>query len=335
MTSAPDKLAALPLRLVVTGGAGYIGSHFAHAAVRRGCEVTVIDDLRRGTASDVPAGAALHQVAVEDTEKVHTILVAQKPHAVVHFAGRIDVAESTRKPLAYFADNTQSTAALLAAVLRAAVPHFVFSSTAAVYGEPAAPMAQLAECDLTLPTSAYGESKLAVERMLAHVSKAHALTYTCLRYFNAAGAMPEWGLCERHTPETHLIPLAIDSAVGGGAELRVYGTDYATPDGTAIRDYVHVYDLAHAHLLAIDALRAGAVSNVFNVGSGLGHSVREVLACVGSVTGNAVRSVDAARRPADPAALVANVARIEKMLGFRCVRSDLATIVRDAYASRK
>jgi UDP-glucose-4-epimerase GalE len=323
------------MKVLVTGGAGFVGSHFVHYAKRAGIALLVVDDLRAGHRDAIPADVPLFAFAVEDRAQMRALLARETPTTVVHFAGSIDVAESVRRPGYYFENNVACTNHMLSACAEAGVSSFLFSSSAAVYGDPAGgslePLQESAAC---APTSAYGESKLQTERMLPHFARAHGLRSVALRYFNAAGAEPAWGLAERHQPETHLIPLAIDAARGVRPLLRVFGTDYPTPDGTALRDYVHVIDLARAHVAALQYLAAGGASDTFNVGAGLGSSVQDVLAAVAIAAGKPVPHERTARRAGDPPALIAATAKIARVLGFRCERSALAAIVQDAWISR-
>lgn len=315
-------------RVLVTGGAGYIGSHTAKALQQAGHTVVVLDDLSAGHV-EATRGLPLVRARVHDSAAVRAALVEHRIDAVMHFAAWLAVGESVRHPGKYYENNTTGTLALLDAMVAEGVGRLVFSSTCATYGEPQA--LPLTEDHPQSPVNAYGESKLAIERALRHYDTAHGLRSIALRYFNAAGADPDGELGEDHDPEIHLIPLAIRAA-RGGAELKVFGQDYPTPDGTCLRDYVHVTDLADAHVKALAALESGAPSNRYNVGTGRPWSVREVIDTVGRVVGAPVRWSPAPRRDGDPSALYAASARTQSELGWAPRHSDLETIVRTAAA---
>ncbi len=315
--------------ILVTGGAGYIGSHTVRVLLEEGFAVTVVDDLSTGHLDAIPAGALAALGDLRDTAFVERTFAARPVSGVLHFAGAIQVGESTREPLVYWDRNVHASRVLLAAMRDAGVQCIVFSSTAAVYGTPErTPIAEDAE---KRPESPYGETKWAVEQMLAAAARAHGLRYAALRYFNAAGAEP--GLGERHHPETHLIPLAIDAALGRIGPLTVFGTDWPTADGTCIRDYVHVHDLARAHVLALSHLQRSAESVALNLGAGVGTSVREVLREVERATGKPVPHAVGPRRAGDPERLVADISRARTVLGFAPAHG-LPRIVDDAVASR-
>jgi UDP-glucose-4-epimerase GalE len=318
------------MRVLVTGGAGYIGSHAVKALTSAGHRVVVLDDLSAGHAGAV-RGVPLVRARVHDTATVRATLREQRIDTVMHFAAWLDVGESVRRPGKYYENNVIGSLSLLEAMAEEGVERLVFSSTCAVYGEPQA--LPLTETHPTAPVNAYGESKLVIERALRHVEAATGLRAIALRYFNAAGADPAGELGEDHTPEIHLIPRAIDAA-RGGESLEVFGLDYPTPDGTCLRDYVHVMDLAAAHVLAADALAAGRPSAVYNVGSGRPWSVREVIDTVSRVVGAPVPWRPAPRRLGDPSALVASSAQVQAELGWRPQLSDLETIVAHAAAWR-
>jgi len=311
----------------VTGGAGYIGAHTAALLRRRGYAVTVVDNLSRGYRHNV-GDAPFHQLDLADTPALSALVAAIRPDAVVHFAAYIAVGESMRVPELYFANNTGGSLSLLTAMTRAGIRCLVFSSTAAVYGMPRA--VPILEDFPIAPVNAYGESKVLVERMLPWFDQVHGLRSMVLRYFNAAGADPEGRLGEEHEPETHLIPLLL-RAVLSGEPVTVFGDDYPTPDGTCIRDYIHVHDLAEAHILALEALFAGAPSNQFNVGLGQGYSVLEVIRAVESVTGKKVPYRVGPRREGDPAILVAGAGRLGRTLGWAPQYPGLTEIVRTAW----
>jgi UDP-glucose 4-epimerase len=320
------------VRILVTGGCGYIGSHMVRVLRRARHEVIVLDDLSSGDAATVPAGVDLVVGNVRDHALVTPLLRDRSVEAIFHFASRIQVGESVVDPRLYFRDNLGAAIDLLESALDAGVGRFVLSSTAAVYGSPV--RVPLDEDHPLDPINPYGETKLAIERMLARYATAYGLKYAALRYFNAAGGLADEGLGERHVPETHLIPLVIDAATGARPAITVFGTDYPTPDGTCIRDYIHVADLAEAHLAALDHLERGGPSLAFNLGTGQGHSVREVIQAVESVSGRKVPVVFGARRDGDPPVLVASAKRAEGVLGWRARRPSLREIVADAWACR-
>jgi UDP-glucose 4-epimerase len=310
------------VKLLVLGGAGYIGSVVTAQLLEAGHDVVVADNLSRGHRDAVPDGAAFQPVDLLDAAATHALL-APGFDAVLHFAALSLVAESVAQPDRYFEVNVGGTQNLLAAMQAAGVDRLVFSSTAAVYGEPEA--VPITEDAPTRPTNPYGETKLAVDHAIA----ASGLRAVSLRYFNVAGASGPYG--ERHDPETHLIPLVLQAAAGLRPSVAIFGTDYPTPDGTAVRDYIHVVDLAEAHLLALTATDAeGAGHRIYNLGNGEGFSVREVVDTVRQVTGRAVTAEEAPRRPGDPAVLVASSDRIRTELGWAPTRG-LSDMVSDAW----
>lgn len=318
-------------RYLVTGGAGYVGSHVALALRRRGDAVVVYDDLRQGHRAAVPEGAALVVADLADRARLDAVLADGPFDGVLHFAALSLVGESMREPLRYCAENVANSLWLADAAVRAGVRRFVLSSTAALFGYPE--RVPITEDAALVPASAYGESKLMVERGLAWADRVHGLRSACLRYFNAAGADEGGGIGEDHAPETHLIPLAIDAALGLRPPLTVFGTDYDTPDGTCVRDYVHVTDLADAHLRVLD--RLGEASCRYNLGNGSGYSVREVIAAVERVSGRPVPHDFGPRRAGDPAVLVASNARMRAETGWTPRFPDLDSIVRTAFAWRE
>lgn len=310
-------------KYLVTGGAGYVGSVVATHLLEAGHVVTVLDDLSTGFREAVPAGAEFVEGRVHDAAK----WLDPSYDAVLHFAASSQVGESVVKPEKYWDNNVGGSMALLEAMRSAGVRKLVFSSTAATYGEPVS--TPITESDPTAPTSPYGASKLAVDHMIGGECVAHGLAAVSLRYFNVAGAYGAYG--ERHDPESHLIPLVLQVALGARESIAVYGDDYPTPDGTCVRDYIHVADLADAHLLALGAAVAGE-HLVCNLGNGSGFSVREVIETVRTVTGHPVPEVAAPRRAGDPAVLVASAASARERLGWSPGRADLAGIVADAWA---
>jgi UDP-glucose-4-epimerase GalE len=314
-------------RILVTGGAGYIGSHTVRLLLERGYDVAVVDNLSRGYRHNVPAGL-LYAMDVADTGVLTELMRQLQTEAVVHFAGFIAVGESMVEPARYFINNVSGSLSLLAAMQDADVKHIVFSSTAAVYGNPHA--VPILETFPIQPVNPYGESKVMVETMLGWFDRIHHLTSVCLRYFNASGGAPDGALGEEHAPETHLIPLIL-RAVLTGKPVTVFGDDYATPDGTCIRDYIHVEDLAEAHILALEYLLAGGASDQFNVGTGFGHSVMEVIRAVEEVAGQKVPYTMGTRRAGDPASLVAGSDKLRAKLGWQPRSSELKTIVQHAW----
>lgn len=318
------------MRALVTGGAGYVGSHMVRTLLDAGHEVVVVDDLSSGHRDAIPPTVQFVFGDVAHTEDMRALLTDAKVDAVFHFAAKIRVDESVTDPQKYYQGNLVASLALLEAVLSAAVPNFILSSTAAVYGTP--DELPIDEDHVKRPLNAYGATKLAVERALESYGTAYGLRWAALRYFNAAGAHPEAGLGERHEPESHLIPLVLDVARGKRSSVSIYGNNWPTPDGTCVRDYVHVRDLCGAHLAAVLYLQQGGQSGPFNLGTGQGNSVREVVSAAEQVTGVRIPVVEAPARPGDPPALVAGVERARRVLGFAPSRSDLWSILRDAWA---
>ncbi len=314
-------------RILVTGGAGYIGSHTAHVLMEHGFDVVVADDLSRGHRHNV-APERLHVVSMQDTAALTELMTTGRVEAVIHFAAYIAVGESTKEPELYFNNNLSGSLSLLTAMQRAGVKRLVFSSTAAVYGNPTS--VPISEDAPYAPVSPYGESKEMVEKVLRWLSELRGLKSVCLRYFNACGADPAAGLGEEHDPETHLIPLLL-RAIRTGTPVTIFGDDYDTPDGTCIRDYIHVRDLAEAHVLALESLLSGGESNVFNAGTGSGYSVMEVLRTVEKIVGKRVPYTVGPRREGDPPVLVANPERLQQGLGWSPRSSSLETIVRSAW----
>ncbi len=316
------------MRVLVTGGAGYIGSHTAKALARAGHEPVVFDNFSGGHRWAVKWGPWVEadlagRAALQSALKEHRI------EAVMHFAASIQVGESVRNPRQYFWNNVVNTLTLLDAMADAGIRDIVFSSSAAVYGHPE--KVPLSESHPTRPVSPYGESKLMMERALYWYGSAYRLRWAALRYFNAAGADPDGELGEAHAPETHLIPLAISAALGRNPRLEIFGTDYPTPDGTALRDYIHIVDLAEAHVRALEFLRSGGESGALNLGTGQGHSVREVIAAVARVSNAPVPTLDSARRAGDPPVLVADPQRAAQLLGWKPRFPGLDAIVGSAW----
>jgi len=313
------------LKLLVTGGAGYVGSVVAHQLVEAGHEAVVLDNLARGHERAIPEGSGFVRVDLLDREATRDAL-SEGFDGVLHFAALSLVGESVEQPERYYRNNVCGTLNLLEAMGEAGVPRLVFSSTAAVYGEPEE--VPIPETAPALPTNPYGASKLAVDRMIGAVAAARGLAATSLRYFNVAGASGRFG--EDHHPETHLIPLVLQTASGRRDSVKLFGTDYPTRDGTAVRDYIHVEDLGRAHLLALEAARPGE-HRVYNLGNGAGFSVREVIEAARRVTGCPIEAVEAPRRSGDPAVLVASSEKIRDELGWKPERPEPEAMISDAW----
>jgi UDP-arabinose 4-epimerase len=315
--------------ILVTGGAGYIGSHACKVLARAGYRPVVLDNLSRGHREAVRWGP-LVEGDIADRARLRAACAEHRVSAVIHFAAFAYVGESVENPGLYYRNNLGGSLALLEAMREAGVREIVFSSTCATYGIPK--VVPIGESAPQHPVNPYGETKLAIERALHWYGQAYGMRSVSLRYFNAAGADPEGEIGELHEPETHLVPLVLQAALGQRSAIEVYGTDYPTPDGTAIRDYVHVHDLAIAHLRALEHLRGGGGSMAVNLGTGSGCSVREVIAAAEAVCGRPVPSRNTARRPGDPPALVADPSLAALVLGWRARHSDLDTIIRTALA---
>lgn len=315
------------MKILVTGGAGYIGSHVVKALGEKGHEVLTYDNLSTGHGWAVLYGG-LVEADLADGEALNAVFEDFRPEAVMHFAASIEVGESVMDPLKYYLNNSCNTLRLLNAMRRNNVDKFIFSSTAAVYGTP--DNVPITEDEPLNPINPYGQSKTVVEKALVDVSKAEGLGYVSLRYFNAAGADPEGRVGERHTPESHLIPIILQAARKERDSIKIFGTDYPTPDGTCIRDYIHVDDLANAHLLALEHLMADGGSEVFNCGYGYGHSVREVVETVKKVTGVDFRVEEVERRAGDPPVLVADSSKMKQTLNWKPRFESLEYIVKTA-----
>ncbi len=313
--------------ILVTGGAGYIGSHTVRMLAARGYNPVVLDDLSKGHRESVSA-YPFEQASVQDKARVSEILQKYHIEAVMHFAAHIEVGESVQNPAKYYANNTAGTLCLLETLVENKVPYFIFSSTAAIFGEPE--REKIDENHPQKPINPYGQSKLMAEKMLADFDAAYGLKSTALRYFNASGCEDSEEIGSSYEPETHVIPLILQTAAGKRKNFKVFGTDYPTPDGTCIRDYVHVNDLARAHILALEKMEKDNVSERFNLGSGSGHSVAELIAKAKEITGIDFPVEYAPRRPGDPAVLVADSTKAERVLNWE-PQYDLTRIIQTAW----
>jgi len=316
------------MAVLVTGGAGYIGSHAVAALVERGEEIVIVDNMQQGH-RDALLGGKLYEGDLRDSDFLDKVFKENTIDAVIHFAANSLVGESMQNPGKYYHNNVYGTLCLLEKMVEHGVSRIVFSSTAATYGEPE--NVPIDEFDRTLPTNAYGETKLAMEKMMKWFDVAHGLKFVSLRYFNAAGAHESGKIGEDHSPETHLIPIVLQAALGQRPHIVVFGDDYNTPDGTCIRDYVHVSDLADAHVLAVDRLRGGADSAIYNLGSGQGFSVKEVIDIARTVTEKEIKAVIEPRRSGDPAILIASSDRARTELGWKPSRTKLEDIIGSAW----
>jgi UDP-glucose 4-epimerase len=318
------------MSVLVTGGAGYIGSHMVLRLCDAGQSVVVLDNLTTGFDWSVDPRATLIEGNAGDMSLVGQIIAEHAVEAIVHFAGSIVVPESVSDPLKYYANNTATSRNLIEAAVKGGVKHFIFSSTAAVYGMPG--LEPVSEDNVLNPVSPYGRSKLMTEMMLADVAAAHPITYGVLRYFNVAGADPKRRSGQSSPMATHLIKVAAQAALGQRENVSIFGTDFPTPDGTGVRDYIHVTDLAEAHSLLLDYLKAGGASTTMNCGYGRGYSVREVIETVRQVAGVDFRVVEGPRRAGDPAAIVARADKVRQVLGWEPAHADLDEIVTAALA---
>lgn len=316
------------MKVLVAGGAGYIGSQVALDLARAGHEPVVLDNLVKGHREAVLRGTFV-QGDINQFDLVTELMTKEKIEAVIHLAAHSLVGESVHNPAKYFRNNIANGQVLLDAMVASGVKYIVFSSTAAVYGEPK--RVPIPEDHPKNPTNPYGLSKLTFEGMLRFYEEAYGLRYISLRYFNAAGADPEAEIGEDHDPETHLIPIVLKTALGVREHIQLYGTDYPTPDGTCIRDYIHVADLSQAHLLALEALAGGKESTIYNLGNGQGYSNKEVIETARRVTGKEIKVIDAPRRPGDPAVLVASSAKIQAELGWKPKYPELDRIIATAW----
>ena len=321
------------MKFLVLGGAGYIGSHTAIELLNDGYEVVIADNLVTGYLKAVPEEATFYQGDIRDEQFLDNLFQKEKIDAVIHFAAFSLVGESVVNPLKYYENNLYGTKVLLDAMIENGVDKIVFSSTAATYGEPE--NIPILESDRTCPTNPYGETKLAMEKMISWAAKAHGLHYVSLRYFNACGAHESGLIGEAHNPESHLIPLVLQVPNGKREFVSIYGSNYDTPDGTCIRDYIHVTDLAKAHILAVKHLINGGESNIFNLGNGVGYSVKEVIETARKVTGHPIPAKEEPRRAGDPARLVASGEKAREILGWEPEIKDLADIISSAWKWHK
>ena len=317
------------MAILVLGGAGYIGSHTVYELIDAGRDVVVADNLLTGFRAAVHPPARFYQLDIRDRSALDELFTKEKIEGVIHFAASSQVGESMSDPLKYYDNNLHGTMVLLQAMVAHGVDKIVFSSTAATYGEPE--RVPILETDRTDPTNCYGETKLAMEHMMRWVSRAHGLKYVALRYFNACGAHPSGAIGEAHNPETHLIPLILQVPNGQREKISIFGDDYPTKDGTCIRDYIHVSDLAQAHILALDHLLQGGESDVFNLGNGVGFTVKEVIDVARAVTGHPIPAETCPRRAGDPAQLIASSKKAVEQLGWKPKYNDLNTIIASAW----
>jgi len=315
--------------VLVVGGAGYIGSHMVLDLLRADYPVVTLDDLSRGHRDLLPGGDFI-EGDMGNPADLERVFRQYPVKAVMHFAAHSQVGESVVHPLMYYRNNVANTVTLLEAMLQAGIRHFIFSSSAAVYGEPG--NAPITESHLCAPTNPYGTTKLTVEHILQDVSQASELNYCSLRYFNAAGADAAGNIGERHEPETHLIPLVLQVATGARASIKIFGDDYPTPDGTCLRDYIHVSDLTRAHLLALESLLQGGGSATYNLGNSTGYSVKQIIEAARRITGHPIPAVTAARRAGDPAILIADSAQVRATLGWQPRYENIDDIIQTAWA---
>ena len=317
------------MAILVCGGAGYIGSHAVHALIEKGEQVVIVDNLQTGHRGALNPKAKFYEGDIRDASVLDKIFTENKVEAVIHFAANSLVGESMEKPLLYFNNNVYGMQVLLEGMVRHGVDKIVFSSTAATYGEPK--RVPIHEDDETKPTNTYGETKLTMEKMMKWVSRANGVRYVSLRYFNAAGALPDGSIGEDHKTETHLIPLILQVPTGRRDHITVFGDDYPTPDGTCLRDYIHVVDLADAHVLALEYLRKGGASDIFNLGNGQGFSVKEMIAAAEKATGRSIKVEIGARRAGDPAQLIASSEKARLVLGWKPQFTDVEQVIGTAW----
>lgn len=321
------------MSILVCGGAGYIGSHTVHELVNQGKDVIIVDNLQTGHMKAVNPKAKFYKGDIRDSEFLDKVFSENKVEAIIHFAANSLVGESMEKPLLYFNNNVYGMQVLLESMVKHDIKNIVFSSTAAVYGEPK--KIPILEDDETNPTNTYGETKLTMEKMMKWVSKANGITYVSLRYFNACGALLDGSIGEDHFPESHLIPLILQVPLKKRDAITVFGEDYETPDGTCIRDYIHVLDLADAHIKAVDYLQKGNESNIFNLGNGVGFSVKEMIDSAKEATNEDIKVVIGERRAGDPAKLIASNEKAKKILGWEPKYTDVKDVISTAWGWHK
>lgn len=321
------------MTILVLGGAGYIGAHTVYKLIDKGEDVVIIDNLQTGYIEAVHPNARFYKGDIRDKEFLDSVFEKEKIDSVIHFAANSLVGESMEKPLKYYDNNLCGTKILLDAMVEHGIDKIVFSSTAATYGEPE--RIPILETDKTEPTNTYGETKLSMEKMFKWVGKAHGLRYVSLRYFNACGAHKSGSIGEAHNPESHLIPLILQVPNGQRDAISIFGEDYETKDGTCVRDYIHVTDLAQAHILAVRYLEFGNDSNIFNLGNGIGFTVKEVVECARKVTRHPIPAVISPRRAGDPAQLIASSDKAKNILGWRPEHADLEEIIASAWKWHK
>ena len=317
------------MSILVTGGAGYIGSHAVYQLIDRGNDVVVIDNLQTGHQEAVHPEAKFYEGDLRDRDFMQEVFSKEKIEGVIHFAANSLVGESMEKPLKYYDNNVYGTQVLLETMVAFDVPYIVFSSTAATYGEPE--KVPITEDMPTNPTNTYGETKLAMEKMMKWCEIAYGIRFVSLRYFNVAGARQTGEIGEDHNPETHLIPVVLETALEKREKIVIFGDDYPTADGTCIRDYIHVEDLIDAHILAFDYLKDGGKSDIFNLGSSQGFSVKEIVDMARKVTGKEIPAEIGPRRPGDPSVLIASSEKAKKVLGWNPVRTNIEQIITDAW----
>jgi len=321
------------MSILVCGGAGYIGSHTVHELVNQGKDVIIVDNLQTGHMKAVNPKAKFYKGDIRDAEFLDKVFSENKVEAIIHFAANSLVGESMEKPLLYFNNNVYGMQVLLESMVKHDIKNIVFSSTAAVYGEPK--KIPILEDDETNPTNTYGETKLTMEKMMKWVNKAYGITFVSLRYFNACGALLDGSIGEDHFPESHLIPLILQVPLKKRDAITVFGEDYETPDGTCIRDYIHVLDLADAHIKAVDYLQKGNESNIFNLGNGVGFSVKEIIDSAKQATNEDIKVVIGERRAGDPAKLIASNEKARKILGWEPKYTDVKDVIGTAWGWHK
>lgn len=317
------------MSILVTGGAGYIGSHAVYQLIDQGLDVVIVDNLQTGHRGAIHPKAKFYEGDLRNRDFMREVFRKESIEGVIHFAANSLVGESMEKPLQYYDNNVYGTQILLESMIDAGVKYIVFSSTAATYGEPEA--VPITEKMPTVPTNTYGETKLAMENMMKWCEQAHGIRFVSLRYFNVAGARSTGEIGEDHNPETHLIPVVLETALGKREKITIFGDDYPTKDGTCIRDYIHVEDLIDAHILALDYLKNGGQSDIFNLGSSQGFSVKEIVEMAREVTGKEIRAEIGPRRAGDPSILIASSEKAKKILGWKPSRTNIEQIIKDAW----